>query len=495
MAASAMSGRLTLSDPLVKELAQASCVHEKYYDDLPKLQGEGNWQEWSDALQHAALMAGTDAVLNGESKHPKSLEGKQSTTAEWNDNIKRTAIWRSRNESLLKAMRGAADVDFDDFGASNAYDTYISLGSRYHTSDDQRAFALFSEGLLGTCELDDSPEEIANDLQNAFNQYNQLVGDNIEQRLPENFLKMTFLDSLRFDYHDWRKALLKERDVLALGQGSALTFSELVELVVVEQTRLLHVQTKQPTPADTPAPVLPPQQASKRNITQVDEPSQSYLHRPCSVPHHSNSDHTNQVCMIQNPRLRPVDWKPSKDDEMWLAGHPEIEDPQPHLRKPCSLPHHSKTKHTDHACWTQNPQLRRTNWKPSEADEMWLAGHPEIEEPQPCDSSERSESRPENGPDNGPVTRLDGNSEDDFEGDSENDDESDVGSGLEGNDESTQASVGNQDDTLASGQDGISGQKDDDDKDLEHGTTADGAWEEFAAARSAEVQAQIDSVT
>ncbi|KAI4732763.1 hypothetical protein E4T50_16671 [Aureobasidium sp. EXF-12298] len=436
-----MSGRLTLSDPLVKELAQASCVHEKYYDDLPKLQGEGNWQEWSDALQHAALMAGTDAVLNGESKHPKSLEGKQSTTAEWNDNIKRTAIWRSRNESLLKAMRGAADVDFDDFGASNAYDTYISLGSRYHTSDDQRAFALFSEGLLGTCELDDSPEEIANDLQNAFNQYNQLVGDNIEQRLPENFLKMTFLDSLQFDYHDWRKALLKERDVLALGQGSALTFSELVELVVVEQTRLLHVQTKQPTPADTPAPVLPPQQASKRNITQVDEPSQSYLHRPCSVPHHSNSDHTNQVCMIQNPRLRPVDWKPSKDDEMWLAGHPEIE------------------------------------------------------EPQPCDSSERSESRPENGPDNGPVTRLDGNSEDEFEGDSENDDESDVGSGLEGNDESTQASVGNQDDTLASGQDGISGQKDDDDKDLEHGTTADGAWEEFAAARSAEVQAQIDSVT
>ena len=115
MAASATSGRLTLSDPLVKQLAQASCAHEKYYDVLPKLQGEANWQEWSDALQHAALMAGTDAVLNGESKHPQSLEGKQCTTFEWNDNIKRTAIWRARNESLLKAMRGAADIDFTDF--------------------------------------------------------------------------------------------------------------------------------------------------------------------------------------------------------------------------------------------------------------------------------------------------------------------------------------------------------------------------------------------
>ncbi|KAG9842959.1 hypothetical protein KCU98_g7707, partial [Aureobasidium melanogenum] len=112
-----MNVRLSLSDSSVKELARASCAHERYYDALPKLQGEANWQEWSDALQHAALMAGTDAVLNGESKHPQSLEGQQSTTSEWNDNVRRTAIWRSRNESLLKAMRNASDVDFDDLGA------------------------------------------------------------------------------------------------------------------------------------------------------------------------------------------------------------------------------------------------------------------------------------------------------------------------------------------------------------------------------------------
>jgi hypothetical protein len=185
MAASAMSGRLTLSDPLVKELAQVSCVHEKHYDSLPKLEGEDNWQEWSDALQHAALIAGTDIVLNGEAKHPKSLEGKQSTTAEWNDNIKRTAIWRSRNESLLKAMRGAADVDFGDFGASNAHDTYVSLRCRYHTSDNQRAFRLYSEDLIIEYDLDESPEEIANDLQNAFNQYNQLVGDTLSSVFPK----------------------------------------------------------------------------------------------------------------------------------------------------------------------------------------------------------------------------------------------------------------------------------------------------------------------
>lgn len=124
MAAGATSGRLTLSDPSVKELAQASCVHEKYYDALPKLQSEANWQEWSDALQHAALIAGTDTVLNGESKHPNSLEGKQCATSEWNDNIKRIAIWRARNESLLKAMRSAAGIHFSNSVASNAHDTY-----------------------------------------------------------------------------------------------------------------------------------------------------------------------------------------------------------------------------------------------------------------------------------------------------------------------------------------------------------------------------------
>lgn len=107
-----MNGRLTLSDPLVKELAKASCLNHTYYDNLPTF-GDGNWQQWSDALQHAALMAGADAVLNGESRHPISLEGKQSTLAEWNENIKRTAVWRCRNECLLKAMRHSLDPDLD----------------------------------------------------------------------------------------------------------------------------------------------------------------------------------------------------------------------------------------------------------------------------------------------------------------------------------------------------------------------------------------------
>jgi hypothetical protein len=326
MAASALSGRLTLSDPSVKELAQASCVHEKYYDALPKLQGEANWQEWSDALQHAALMAGTDGVLNGESKHPKSLEGKQCTTSEWNDNVKRTAVWRSRNESLLKAMRGAADVDFDDFGASNAHDTHVSLSSKYHTSDNQQVFKLYSEDLLVRYDLKYSPKGFANNLQDAFNKYNQLVGDNIKQRLPENFLKLAFLDSLDSGYRDWRMALLRDRDVLALGQESTLTFNELVELAVVEHGELLQEQTKTSTPEPAPSP--PEQQAQKRNLSQVDRPAQSDLHRLCSVPHHISSNHTNQTCKVQNPRLRQSNWIPTKADQIYLAKHPEVENPQ-----------------------------------------------------------------------------------------------------------------------------------------------------------------------
>ncbi|KAH0028847.1 hypothetical protein KCU78_g3489, partial [Aureobasidium melanogenum] len=130
-----MNVRLALSDPSVKDIAKASCSNNSYYNQVPKLSGEANWQGWSDALQHAALMAGADAVLNGESKHPPSLDEQQSTATEWNDNIRRTAVWRSRNESLLKAMRGASDIDFSEFGALNAHDTYISLKLKYRVSD------------------------------------------------------------------------------------------------------------------------------------------------------------------------------------------------------------------------------------------------------------------------------------------------------------------------------------------------------------------------
>lgn len=76
-----VDGRLALSDPAVKKIAQASSSHN-YFDELPKLQGEDDWHKWSDALQDAALMAGADAILNGESTRPLSLDDKQCTTAE-----------------------------------------------------------------------------------------------------------------------------------------------------------------------------------------------------------------------------------------------------------------------------------------------------------------------------------------------------------------------------------------------------------------------------
>jgi len=494
MAASAMSGRLTLSDPSVKKLVQASCAHENYYDALPKLQGEANWQEWSDALQHAALMAGTDAVLNGELKHPQSLEGKQCTTVEWNDNIKRTAIWRARNESLLKAMRSAADIDFTDFGASNAHDTYVSLRSRYHISDNQRAFDLFSETFVMGYELDDSPAKIANELRHAFNRYNHLVGDNVQQRLPGNFLKMAFLESLDSSYGAWRKALLKDHDVLALGQELTMAFSELVDLAIVERTRLLGNQTK----STTPAPPPPSQQAAKRDISQVDEVSLADLHRPCSLPHHSTSKHTNQACKVQNPRLRQRSWKPSKADKEYLAEHPDMESPhvdgtaQLSLRSLCSLPHHRHMSHTDQTCWTQNPQLRRTHWRSSEADQRYLAEHPEIEDPQLRDislrsfddvSEDASEDEPENGSDNYP----DEESEHDSENGSDDGSECDTERDSEQEDASEQETFARDpDDTPTADFDNI---------DSEHPSQADVAWERFAAARFAEVQAQIDLVT
>ncbi|KAI4719916.1 hypothetical protein E4T48_03803 [Aureobasidium sp. EXF-10727] len=318
MTATARSGRLTLSDPSIKELAQASCAHERY-DALPKLQGSDNWPEWSDALQHAALMAGTDAILNGESRHPISLEGKQCTLSEWNENVKRTAVWRCRNESLLKAMRNASGsgVDLSEFGGLDARRTYLGLKSRYRVSDCQRAFKLFSEDLMVVYEFDSSPKDIALQLQHVFNQYNDLVGHNVEQRLPENFLKLAFLDSLTTEYHDWRKTLLKDRSVLALDQGSSLTFNELVDLVIVEQTRLLQTKTTHHAP-----PATSSQQPVKRSISEVDEPAQQEPHEYCSL--HGSATHTNQTCRTLNPQLRPKDWRPSREDRWLLRQHPEM---------------------------------------------------------------------------------------------------------------------------------------------------------------------------
>lgn len=396
-------------------------------------------------MQHAALMAGTDTVLNGESKHPQSLEGKQCTTTEWNDNIKRTAIWRSRNESLLKAMRGAADIDSNDFGASNAHDTYTSLRSKYCASENQRAFELFTQNLVVGFELNDSPQEIAIQLQTAFNQYNQLVGNNVEQRLPENFLKMAFLGSLNSAYGDWRKALLRERDVLALGQGSTMTFNELVNLVVVEQTQLLQQPQK-----DTTGPTLAPpsQQAPKRNISHVDEPSQPDSHRPCSLPHDSSGKHTNHACKTQDPRLRQENWRPTKADQIYLAEHPEIED-------------------------SQFRDISLEN----------------------CDDG--SGNDPEDGSESGSVDYPDEEPEHDFQNGSDDNTESasgsDAESGSENENESEQeTSDGGRDGASISDQDDV--RKENDDY-IEPAPTVDKAWQRFVAARFVEVQAQIKLVT
>ncbi|KAH0363884.1 hypothetical protein KCU65_g7126, partial [Aureobasidium melanogenum] len=285
-----MNGRLTLSDPSVKELVKASCSNHTFYDNLPRL-NDANWQQWSDALQHAALMAGTDAVLNGESRHPTSLEGKQCTLAEWNENIRRTAVWRCRNECLLKAMRKSFDpsVDLNEFEGLDARRTYLGLKSIYRITDNQQAFNLYSDKLTPYIGLADPPRETANRLREAFDQYNNLVGYSLEQRLPENYLKMAFLDALDSDeYGDWPKKLLKDHNVLALDQGPALTFNELVDLVIAERARLLQEQTDNNTSTPTASQRLP-----KRNISQVDEPAQPDLHRPFNSPHRDKGRHTN----------------------------------------------------------------------------------------------------------------------------------------------------------------------------------------------------------
>ncbi|TIA41873.1 hypothetical protein D6C78_01529 [Aureobasidium pullulans] len=320
-----VGGRLALSDPAVKKIAQASSSHN-YFDELPKLQGEDDWHKWSDALQDAALMAGADAILNGESTHPLSLDDKQCTTAEWNDNIKRTAVWRRRNESLLKAMRDTmeSDADIDMFGPLNAHKAYIGLKSRYYVFDNQKVINLYNDELmLAEIDLDDSPEEIADDFQAAFDQYNHLFDHNESQRLPENFLKLEFLNSLDDVYADWIKALLKEHDVLGLNQGPALTFNELVDMAVVEHNRLLQENTSE----DVSAHVSAKHQPAKRNISEVEEDSHSSCRVICSLSHHQNykQTHTNQECYTQNPRLRPEGWEPSANDKKYLAKHSEIE--------------------------------------------------------------------------------------------------------------------------------------------------------------------------
>ncbi|THZ85148.1 hypothetical protein D6C84_03525 [Aureobasidium pullulans] len=225
--------------------------------------------------------------------------------AKWNDNIKRTAVWRCRNESLLKAMRNTLDfnINIDDLGASNAHQTYLGLKSRYHVSDNQKAMNLYNDELIpAVINLDDSPREIADDFQATFDQYNHLFDHKESQRLPENFLKLEFLSSLETVYADWIKALLKEHDVLGLDQGPTLTFNELVDLVIVERGRLLQAQM------DASAYTSASRQSAKRNISQVEDVSQP------------------------EPRA----------DQEYLADHPEIEGRQYHSASPSPLSHDHK---------------------------------------------------------------------------------------------------------------------------------------------------------
>ncbi|KAK6002694.1 hypothetical protein QM012_001444 [Aureobasidium pullulans] len=275
-----MNVRLTLSDPSVKELAKASCVHEKYYDALTKLQ-------------------------------------------EWNDNIRRTAVWRRRNESLLKAMRNGSAVDLAEFDGANAHQTYLGLKARYCISNNQRVQALYEEDLmLTTTELADAPRDIADSLQSAFNQYNQLVSRNVEQSLPENFLKMEFLMSLDSAYDDWRKELLKEQNVLALDQGSSLTFNELVDLVIIERARLLQEQTDNNASNST----VSSQQPLKRNISQVDEPAQPDLHKPRRSSPHNRGKHMDPHPESESEAENEVEEQISAGDGVYLSAKKETRD-------------------------------------------------------------------------------------------------------------------------------------------------------------------------
>ncbi|KAI5239051.1 hypothetical protein E4T42_08809 [Aureobasidium subglaciale] len=188
-------------------------------------------------------MAGTDAILNGESLHPQSLEGKQVTTTEWNENVKCTAVWRCRNESLLKAMHNslAANVDTDEFGGLNAHKSYLGLKSRYHISENRGTLELYNVHLSSPIiTLEDSPKDIAKMLQAAFNKYNSFFGHNNAQRLPTNFLKLEFLNPLDHVYDGWVRALLNDNDVLELEQGPVPAFDDLVDLVVLERDHHHH---------------------------------------------------------------------------------------------------------------------------------------------------------------------------------------------------------------------------------------------------------------
>ena len=189
-----------------------------------------------------------------------------------------------------------SDADIDMFGSLNAHKAYIGLKSRYYVSDNQKVINLYNDELmLAEIDLDDSPKEIADDFQAAFEKYNHLFDHNESQRLPENFLKLEFLNSLGIVYADWVRTLLKEHDVLGLDQGPTLTFNELVDLVIVESDRLSQAQK------DVSAHTDASRQSAKRNISQVADVSQPEPRAVCSLAHHQNSKHNNQTCPTQNP--------------------------------------------------------------------------------------------------------------------------------------------------------------------------------------------------
>ncbi|KAH0164011.1 hypothetical protein KCU67_g5334, partial [Aureobasidium melanogenum] len=109
---------------------------------------------------------------------------------------------------------------------------------------------------------------------------------------------MAFLYSLDDEYADWRKALLKDRNVLELDEASTLTFDELVDLTIAERSRLLQEQANN----TTAAPATTIQQPLKRNISQVDEPA----HSNDSSSDDSGSDENNSEAeSIQQSKTVP----------------------------------------------------------------------------------------------------------------------------------------------------------------------------------------------
>lgn len=102
--------RLDLNSSSVEILAQSSCGNLDSYKNIPTLYAASEWQAFSDAFLEASLKENTFATLMGEKSgppHPLPQAGEAEVDIEdWNEYIKRTAIYHRRNGALLGALWG-----------------------------------------------------------------------------------------------------------------------------------------------------------------------------------------------------------------------------------------------------------------------------------------------------------------------------------------------------------------------------------------------------